>query len=466
MAAIHENDFFTQEEETSAVRKVPTSDDGNNRSHGGNGGPNSTATSGQGTLPEVQQRSVSGEQFREVPETHASGQPAHTATCAEDSEVDILPYRLPLGASHHPVETQADGHVSVQSETVPTAATTWSIEESHSLPDCQTTGGGATQVPVTFHPRPQSQIMTDRSRQHSRSGKHAKVPRRLKPSQGLQSQESGAHAMVPSPEELMSLIMFRYRREKSSWEAQSEELASLKRTLDSQADEIASSHQQFQQLRVEMQSTQQDYQLQSAELARHKKLGSTWKTKLHKLEDFIKGLTTDHHKLRDDVKSLSMAEESLRADKVTLDLSLKDAKSSLDQAVQRNKLIVVENRSRVEALQQTVQAHAHRIERDSALMSEMQTRNDSLIENLAQLARDRSQELGSTNKTMDEMLFKLTETADVVAEQKAIPQVDALKVESMLDHCMTSLKDILSMPSVHPDDLQKLDLAIGGCAKA
>ena len=258
----------------------------------------------------------------------------------------------------------------------------------------------------------------------------------------------------PSEEDLLNVLLFLRKKAKEEQDV----ARALQRSKDAELRNVKDS---CGLLSTQLQDLREREKIQNVELNKYRTAVPSWKVKLRKLDDYVKGLTNDHHKLRDDAMSMQKRQDSLCIDREAIEKTFAEARSTLNLCQAGNGNILLEARHRVDVLEQAVADQKQQIEKEAQLLDMERKRNTQMEHELSTISCNQVQMLEHVTSDRQAMVEKFDSLLHFFKEsQPSPPSKDEEHRDSMLSTCVNLLQGLHHLEVVKPEDLRRLDSSI------
>ena len=257
----------------------------------------------------------------------------------------------------------------------------------------------------------------------------------------------------PSPEDLLTILLFRARQDKKA-----RDLAkAVQQAKESELEDIV---QAYTKLRAQMQELSQREKAQQAELVKYQKVLPGWKTKLRRLEDYMRGLTNDHNKLRDDGDIIQRQQESLKSDRAEIKASVKEARETFGRTSANTTKILIEAKQEIDKLEWRVEEQNTRHGENMDRLEVERARNNKLEQEISCIAVSQQQIEGLLRTQRQAIIDKLGELFSNPLATESIPSDFQKHTWDMLDRVLGLLMEIKAMEKENPEHLLRINETI------
>ena len=315
-----------------------------------------------------------------------------------------------------------------------------------------------TPLAMEVHPavRQHRSVSPERRDQPQNPGKIRKSKNRrrtkttgIAETQGFPSAETG-----PSQEDLLHILIMRTQEESRA----RERAKAIQQAKDA---ELGDAKKACSQLKAQLHALQDREKEQASQLSKYQRVIPGWKAKLHKLQDYFKGLINDHNNLRNDATTIRKEYEGLYAYKSIIETSLKEAHEVLAQKPSDSKKTLTEARHKIEHMKQTIQSQRAELNDEANLLKFERDRNQQLENEMSKISTNQQQMLRMTLDYREIVTEKLDQLLKSSLAMPAMAKVvDEESIQTMLDRCVASLKELQSPQTVKREDLQRLGESI------
>lgn len=272
-----------------------------------------------------------------------------------------------------------------------------------------------------------------------------------KPSNNPGPPEMRRTPSTPTQEELMNVLLLRYKHDKQLRDEERAAHASDIQDLKDISDVL------WQHLQAERSRGQQ----LDREILHYEAKMPAWGAKVKKLSDFVRGLTNDHHGLRDKAKEIQQTQNDLRNEKTLLDAELDDVNQNLNATTDRTKNTVAEAKADLRLLfQQSQNQHIQLLDNARLLDSERE-RNELYAAEIGKLTTSHNQ-LTHCIAAQDSMhvnrLTALSAKLDDIQINGPTDSHEELK--GMVQQCLGTVESLRSTADMQGEDLQHLDMSV------
>ena len=263
----------------------------------------------------------------------------------------------------------------------------------------------------------------------------------------------------PSDEDLLSLLIFRYRREQQERDAERARRLAKDAELEDIKDVSNLLHRQLQ-------TVQEREKVQQVELRKLHAIMPKWENRIQKLKDYVKGLTNDHNRLRDGAKHIDEQRRDVAADKSVIGAMLGDAHHAVELSRSQCQHILDKAKHQIVLLSRTIEDQEIRLQEDTELLQVERDRNQRLEDELSRITDSHR----GLIKASDESRKALEAKLDEVLSQNNVSIVPSqsnseVHCRDMLTQCIYLLQEVRNTDVVKPHDLRKLDQSIKSYAK-
>ena len=272
-----------------------------------------------------------------------------------------------------------------------------------------------------------------------------------KPSNNPGPPEMYRTTSAPTQEELMNVLLLRYKHDK---QLRDEERAA--HAIDIQ-DLKDISDVLWQQLQAERARRQQ---LDKEVLDYEAKLPA-WGAKVKKLSDFVRGLTNDHHGLRDKAKEMQQTQNDLRQEKMQLNAELDNVNQNLVATTDWNKNTVAEAKADLRLLFQQSENQQAQLRDNARLLDSERERNELYAAEIGKLTTSHIQLtkcIATQNSIHVDRFTALSAKLDEILINDPSESHEELK--GMMQHCLGTLEGLQSPANIKIEDLQHLNTSV------
>ena len=261
----------------------------------------------------------------------------------------------------------------------------------------------------------------------------------------------------PSPEDLLTILLFRARQDKKA-----RDLAkAIQQAKEAELEDMA---QAYTILRAQMQELSQREKAQQAELLKYHRILPSWKTKIRRLEDYMKGLTNDHNQLRDDAIILEREQQSLKIDRAEVTASVKEAQEIFGQVSANTTRILTNTKRQIQKLDQCIEEQNIRHEENMNRLEGEQARNIKLEQDISGILMNQQQMEGLLHTQHEVVTEKMNEIFSKPLTIESIPSDFQKHIWDMLDRVLGLLTEIKAMDKANPEYLLRIDETIADFA--
>ena len=259
----------------------------------------------------------------------------------------------------------------------------------------------------------------------------------------------------PTQEELMNILLLRYKHDKQLRDQERAAHATDIQDLKDISDVL------WQQLQAERMRGQQLDQ----EILDYEAKMPAWGTKVKKLSDFVQGLTNDHHGLRDKAKEIQQTQDDLRHEKTLLDAELDNINRNLEAKTDWTKNTVAEAKIDLRLLFQQSQHQQTQLRDSARLLDGEHERNELYAAEIAKLTTSHNQMtqciVAQGNMHIDR-LTALSAKLDEIQINSPSDSHEELKV--IVQQCLGAVEGLRSPADIKIEDMQQLDTSVRGYA--
>lgn len=263
--------------------------------------------------------------------------------------------------------------------------------------------------------------------------------------------ESRRTPSTPTQEELMNVLLLRYKHDKQLRDEERAAHATDVQDLKDISDVL------WQQLQAERTRGQQLDQ----EILHYEAKMPAWGAKVKKLSDFVRGLTNDHHGLRDKAKEIQQTQNDLQNEKTLLNAELDNINQNLDATTDWTKNTVAEAKADLRLLFQQSENQQIQLRDNARLLDSERERNELYAAEIGKLTTSHNQ-LTQCIAVQDSMhanrLAALSAKLDDIQINDSSDSHEELK--GMVQQCLGTVQGLRSTADVNGEDLQHLDMSV------
>ena len=288
----------------------------------------------------------------------------------------------------------------------------------------------------------------------TKTWKKPKVPRTL---QNLAAQtQPDMLGSEPGPEDLLTILLFRARQDKKA-------RALAKAIQQAKEAELENMNHAYTLLKAQMQELSQREQAQQAELVKYQKALPGWKTKLRRLDEYVKGLTNDHNKLRDDASIIQDQQQNLKTGRDEIAASIKEARETFGRTSANTTKILIGAKQRINKLERRVEEQNTRHEENMNRLDAERAHKNKLEQDVSRIAASQQQIEGLLRTERQAMIEKLDELFSkplATESTESVPSDFQKHTWDMLDRVLGLLTEIKAIDKANPEHLLRIDETI------
>ena len=256
---------------------------------------------------------------------------------------------------------------------------------------------------------------------------------------------------MPSQEDLMDVLLARYKRDKQSRDeeriAHATELQDLKDISDLLWE-------QLQEERAKGQRLGEKISVYQAKLP-------SWDAKVRKLSDFVQGLTNDHHGLRDKAREIQNNQNTLRAVKTQLESDFSEMNRSIQTTTSRTKDALAQARVDMQSVVQKSQNQEEQLQSSVRMLHFEKERNHQSVGEIGKLTAKHEDLVQSLTAQGNMHMEKLNNLSNKLCQSQNEERSGTLmELKGIMNQCMEVVDGLRDKPTIKSEDLQQLNNAM------